>query len=232
MNAEEVKRLLPWYAVDALDDEERRAVEEELGRSPELRRELAEVNVLRDSVREGDVEEPAFRDSLLDDALGRIDELERASSQPRPRATVTVLERFRRSVAGDWRAASGVTRFALAAQFALIFVLAGFLLMPAGREGAPGLEDATVVTASGPPTTGAGQGAGAGAQFTVRFAPEATIGQIGEFLDAQGLRIVSGPSATQAYIVAVADESVREVVALEKLQAEQELVRYAAPVDP
>lgn len=225
MNAEEVKRLLPWYAVDALDEEERRAVEAELARSPDLRRELAEVHVLRDTVQAADVQEPVFRDSLLDDALGRIDELERARSQPRPRASVTVLERFRRNVASDWRAASGVTRFALAAQFALIFVLASFLLAP-GRESAPRMEDATGLTATGTePVVG-----DEGPQFTVRFAPEATIGQIGEFLDAQGLRIVSGPSPGQSYIVQLADESVNVAVALEKMRAMPQLVQYAAPV--
>ncbi len=228
MNAEEVKRLLPWYAVDALDDDERRAVEDELGRSPELRRELAEVHVLRDTVRAGDAEEPAFRDELLADALGRIDEFEHARAQARPRASVTVLERFRRNVVSDWRSASGVTRFALAAQFALIFVLAGFLLAP-GRDSAPRLEDATGTTASG--SAAASAGASEGAQFTVVFAPEATIGQIGDFLGAQGLRIVSGPSAGQSYVVEIADDSVSEAVALEKLQAEQQLVRFAAPAE-
>lgn len=222
MNAEEVKRLLPWYAVDALDDEERRDVEHELARSADLRRELAEVQVLKETVRANGEELPQFRDSLLDDALARIDDLERAGSDGRPRASVTVLDRFRRNVTSDWRAASGVTRFALAAQFALIFVLAGFLLLPAGRE------DDIGETAAGSETVSA-EG---GAKFKVVFVSEVSIGDIGAFLDGQGLRIVSGPSAQQAYVVeAVADSRIPDDT-LAHLKASPQVVIFAERMTP
>lgn len=243
MNAEEVKRLLPWYAVDALDPAERREVESELHRSAELRRELAQVRVLKNAVRENAAEVPEFRAGLLDEALQRVDALEQAHADPRPKASVTVLDRLRRTITHDWSAASRVTRFALAAQFALIFVMAGFLLMPALRTGT---ETETVFsTESGPEVTSRpvppqvmspsvpSQDAAPSvdSQFTVMFVPEASAGQIAELLDAQGLQIVSGPSSQQAYVVSAGEEVDRDA-ALAKLRAAQDIVAFVTPVAP
>lgn len=224
MNAEEVKRLLPWYVVDALDPAERREVESELHCSAELRRELAQVRALGDAVRAGDDAVPEFRASLIDEALQRIDAFESTKSDPRPKATVTVLDRFRRTVTGDWSAASGVTRFALAAQFALIFVMAGFLLMPATRE------ETSSVTASGSGPVN-GRSVAHGPQFSVVFVPEASLGRIAEFLEGQGLQIVSGPGELQAYVVTAGEQANAEE-ALRKLLEARDVVRYARPAAP
>lgn len=233
MNAEEVKRLLPWYVVDALDPAERLEVESELHRSAELRRELAQVRVLGNAVRASEVEVPEFRAELLGEALQRIDALERAESDPRLKATVTVLDRCRRTITGDWSAASRVTRFALAAQFALIFVMAGFLLMPAGRQGteygtASGPQGTTPSVAPQVPQDASGAGT---AQFSVVFVPEASAERIAAFLEAEGLQIASGPSGQHAYVLS-AGEGVSADEALGKLRAAHDVVRYAAPVTP
>lgn len=222
MNAEEVKRLLPWYVVDALDPAERREVESELHCSAELRRELAQVRALGDAVRAGDDAVPEFRASLIDEALQRIDALESAKSDPRPKATVTVLDRFRRTVTGDWSAASRVTRFALAAQFALIFVMAGFLLMPSKRE-----ETSSLTASDSGPVNG--RSVAHGPQFSVVFVPDASADRIAELLDSQGLQIASGPSGQHAYIVS-AGEQVNRDEALRKLLEARDVVRFAEPV--
>lgn len=219
MNAEEVKRLLPWYVVDALEPAERREVEAELSNSAELRRELAQVRALGEAVRASDVEVPEFRAAMLDEALQRIDQLERPDS--RPKATVTVLDRFRRTVTGDWRSASGITRFALAAQFALIFVMAGFLLMPSKRE------ETVFDTVSAPDRPHAnGRSVGAGPRFNVRFAPEASAGRIEGLLAEQDLQIVSGPSSTGMFVVTASERANAEQV-LSRLHEAGDVVGFA-----
>jgi len=214
MDIEEAKRLLPWYVNGALEQSERRALESELARSAELRRELDEARVMRGAVRDLHAEVPAFRASLFDEALQRIDALE--ASAAKPKASVSVLRRITSSVARDWRAASSVTRFAMAAQFALIFVMAGFLLRPAFQSDSE-YETASATTA----VTSDG-----GPRFDVIFNPEVTTGEVASFLETEGLQIVSGPSAQQRYVV-TAPKGVDATRTLERLQSATGVVRFA-----
>lgn len=222
MNAEEARRLLPWYAVGALDPAEAHDVESELTRSVELRRELEEFRALEQTMHRSEAQMPRFRAELIEDAWRRIDDYEKSRSQPAGRDNVTSLDSFRRRVAAGWSRTPLATRFALAAQFAAIFVLAGFLLMPASVEqGFTTMSDATA-TADGN-----------GPRFTVVFAPDATEARIRELLDGARLQILSGPSGQAAYIVGPQPgETLVAEEALDKLRAASDAVRYAARVEP
>jgi anti-sigma-K factor RskA len=68
MNENEIKELLPLYAIDALDDTEKHAVEEYLSAHPELRKELEGLNNTVDSLSSLNMKAPeGILDSIMDD---------------------------------------------------------------------------------------------------------------------------------------------------------------------
>jgi len=225
MNREDAQKLLPWFAVGALDSDEARAVEAHLEDSPELRRELAELQVLEREVSEVREHEPAFRPAMIDDALRRIDEYEGSRTAPAmPGVFERAIEWLRETLVGGWVGSPGGARLAIAAQFALILMLGGILLAPQ----APDRSDATFATAAG----GNGADAIAGTTLTVTFQPDATEQRMRAALADIGGEIVAGPSSQGGYQVRIESVDTAEIGrAVEQLRERTDVVRFAAELE-
>lgn len=225
MNKEDAHKLLPWFAVGALDGDEARAVEAHLEDSPELRRELAELQVLEREVGEVRADEPEFRPALIDDALRRIDAYEATRAAPSaPGIFERAVEWLRETLVGGWVEAPAGARLALAAQFALILMLGGILLAPPTPNG----DDAAFATSSG----GTGADVRTGTTLNVMFEPTVTEQVLRETLADVGGEIVAGPSQQGGYQVRIDAADAGEVArVIGKLRARSDVVRFAAELE-
>ena len=229
MNKEEAKTMLPWFAAGALETDEARAVEAHLLASPELRQELAELRVLQHAVSDVADSEPVFRPALINDALRQIDEYEAtrpASASPNlltPGLFTQAIDWLRETLVGGWVRAPSGARLAMVAQFALILVLGGVLMMPTG----PGTEsDPVYSTAAVRPADGAADAAGTA--IAVIFQPMVTEQQMRELLTDVDGEIVAGPSAGGSYTIRVQAESDPDVTqVLDTLRSNPDAVRFA-----
>ncbi|MFQ5636145.1 MAG: anti-sigma factor family protein [Gammaproteobacteria bacterium] len=227
MNREEAQKLLPWFAVGALDADEARAVEVHVENSPELQRELAEVRVLADAVGEVAPGEPAFRPALIDDALRQIDAYENAREARRPQPASPGLfgqavNWLRETLVGGWVGSPAGARLAMVAQFALILILGGVLLMPPG----PGDGEPAYVTSS---AGNVGAGSTGGVTIGVVFQPTVTELQMRETLADVGGEIVAGPSRQGSYSIRIDAADADEVErVIERLRGQPDVIRFAA----
>jgi len=233
MNKDEAQKLLPWFAVGVLDAEEARAVEAHLQDSPELRRELEEIQVLEREVVRMSADEPEFRPALINDALRQIDAYEstreaRRTAPAEPGLFEQAVNWLRETLVGGWVEAPAGARLAMVAQFALILILGGVLLMPPGTG--PDSGDAAYRTSSA--GNAADAGLTGGATIAVMFEPTVTELQMRETLAKVGGEIVAGPSRQGSYSIRIesADaEAVRRVV--ERLRGQPDIVRFVAEAE-
>ena len=79
-------------------------------------------------------------------------------------------------------------------------------------------------------TVGIQQPTGDGAFALIRFAPQASAGDIAKFLEANKVSIVDGPTTGGMYRVKVPAKSKDEAAAIIKKLAENKLVELSAPV--
>lgn len=225
MNKEEARNLLPWYAVGALDADEARAVEAHLAGSAELKRELAELQVLHKTVGEVADDEPQFRPALINDALRRIDDYEATRAPQQKTEGASIADWLRQTLVGGWIGSPVGARVAMVAQFALIAVLGGALLMPMVMGPAdPGQVYTTSSGTTATPETG-------GTAVTVFFEPDAAELEIRELLADVGGEIIAGPSGQGAYTVRLDTGSKDEATTkLERLRA-ADAVRFAGEAE-
>jgi len=230
MKPEEVRDLLPSYATGALGAEQAKQVEAELQADAELRQELAEWRVLRSVVADVGDDEPEFRPELIHDMHRRIDAYEdgrnaaRVESQPKSNriaaADTGALETWIEKLAGFWNATPFVAQVAVAAQFAALAVIIGFVSLGPS-------DDAGFVTASG-----GSAGVADGRSVSVVFQPEASFGEVQALLELTGGQIVAGPSGQNAYLLNLGDVDDAEVERLlETLRGNNAVVRFAAPLE-
>ena len=181
----DVERLLPWYANATLDDEDILLVEAHLEHCEACRAELAAMRAVVDAGN-------AMHANAREDAR----DADRAWSHMRQRlhaARRTPTPRFDFSRVRDgWRGSAPWLRVALAAQCAAVVVLAAFLLR---TEPAP--QPQTFHTLSATPSPVSSQDT-----LLVVFDPRLTDAQLRELLGANHARIVDGPNATGAFLVA------------------------------
>lgn len=224
MNKEEARTLLPWFAAGALDADEARTVEAHLQASPELQQEFAELKVLQRSVADVADGEPVFRPALINDALRQIDAYEATRQVPAsPNLLTKAVDWLRDTLVDGWVRAPAGARLAMVAQFALILVLGGVLLTPAGTG--PGV-DPDYSTAADRPTDGSADAAGTA--LAVVFQPTVTEQRIRELLADIGGEIEAGPSAGGRYTIRVPAESDAGVTqALGTLRSNPDAVRFA-----
>src|SRR5579864_3809087 len=132
VNREDVRRNLPWYAAGTLTAEESAAVELELARSPDLKRELEEWRAIESAAAAPRAGEPEFRGHVAE-AWARIEAHERAERQAKARGPLAVLGGWLRDT---WVAMPVGGRVALAAQFALLVAVGvSFELSPRPQPG-------------------------------------------------------------------------------------------------
>lgn len=196
----EVRDLLPWFVTGALDDEENRLVGEHLQTCAACRGELEWEQQLRAA---NNVAVPA-RD--VDRAFAAL-----RARLPAAAQAVPLRDRLRalrdRLLPRPW------VGWALAVQTAAIFGL-GIALVSVRMQ--PGAGEAPEYRALSRPA------AAEPARLVVAFAPQTQVAELRRVLLAHGARIVDGPTAADAYIVAVARD--RADAAVQQLRAERSVL--------
>jgi anti-sigma factor RsiW len=177
-----VDELLAWYANGTLSGDERASVERHVAGCVACQQELGVLREVAEAATALAAAVPAIPEAL-GTAFARIDEWER-SKVP---SGMERLVAFFRSLASP----PALPRWVFVAQFALILLLGGLLLVPRSPEPA-------YTTLSG------GDGPAGGTRLTVIFQPAATAEAIRQTLRAVGGNVVAGPSAAGVYVVELA----------------------------
>lgn len=184
----DIEALLPWHAAGTLSRRDARRVEEALARDPELARRY-------DLVREELGETIHLNETLGAPSAQAMEKLfVRIDAEPGRRQTVSAgfgaqITEFFASLSPRTLAWS-----AIAAAVAILLqagLITGVLLKQTGT--------ASYQTASAP-----GTAPDVGAFTLIRFAPQATSGEISKFLETNKLSIVAGPVSGGLYKVRVA----------------------------
>ena len=187
--------LLPWFVNGTLDKDELAFVEQHLSACLRCQREVQWLRELRAACVDGEATPGAstvFRN------------LRRQLDQPRAgRGKGTSLARL-------WRPAPSWSRWAMAAQLAVIVAM-GAALVPA-TDGLALYRTLGSRNAAAP-TTGT---------LVVVFDPTTTESDLRRILRKAGVRVADGPTETNAYVLKVAAE--RRVEAVQALRAEPAVV--------
>jgi anti-sigma factor RsiW len=175
-----VDEILPWFVNGTLDGGERAAVEQHVRECARCRR---EVDLLKQLQAVCAIDEPRPDATLSYRRLcERIDGRRPLSS---------LAERVRR-LAGPWQRVPAWARWAIAAEFAGIVVLAAGIAMPIG-------ESAGLYQTLGAPALRAAPGG----TVAVVFAPDATESELRRIVQSAGARVVDGPTESNAYVLEV-----------------------------
>jgi len=222
----DLEDLLPWHAAGTLDANEAAEVERALACDPELARRFA-------LVREELTETILLNESLGAPSARAMETLFRAIDQDRrvvrraassPSLTARIAEFFSPRMLA-WTASAAVV---------IVMLQAGVIARLALEEPAQAPGPANYETASAPPTP-LTRGLQIGAYALVQFAPQASMAEVGKFLDARNAVIVDGPKPGGYYRVRVAEGSLspRELGrVVQELAAEKSVVSSAIPTTP
>ena len=183
----DVERMLPWYANATLEEAQTARVRQHLGECAGCRAELASLRALAAAVDGAmPVDDARETDRGWERMRHRLHATRRA---PTPR-------RYRQRLREGWRDAAPWVRGALLAQCAVVAVLAAVLVR--GMAPTPqATEPAFYTTLSAAPAPQASRDT-----LLVVFDPRLTDAQLRELLGANHARIVDGPNATGAFVVA------------------------------
>jgi len=196
-----VAQLLPWFVMSTLDADECALVESHLADCAACRRELEWHRQLRAA----QAAPAAARD--VDRAFAAL-RVRMPAREPRPRTRAWEALRM------WWQTQAAPMRWALALQPLLIVGLAVALV--AGRGVPTATSSQQIYHALAQPS------AETSGRLVVVFAPQATQAEMRRVLLASGTRIVDGPTAADAYILAVAPE--RAAQAAQQLRAESSVL--------
>ena len=220
----DLEELLPWHAAGTLDANEAAEVERALAADPELARRFA-------LVREELTETILLNESLGAPSARAMETLFRAIDQDRK-----VVRRAASSPSFGARIAEffspRVMAWTAAAAVVIVVLQAGVITRMAllEQDGAKSYETASFETASAPVT----RGLSIGSYALVRFAPQASMADVNQFLDSRNAAIVDGPKPGGIYRVRVAQGSVsrQELARLVKeMEAAKTIVSFAAATE-
>lgn len=199
---DQAQRLLPWYANGTLDPDEAASVEAHLADCAECQ---ADLRMERALGRE-DVATPLDVDrgwAALREQMTRTPAIRPATAMEPPARRAF----FRRPIAIGW---------AMAAQAAMLVLFVGI-----GRYGTEPTPPPIYKALGTPRTTATGN-------IVVLFRPDTVERDLRQALVTSGARLVGGPTASDAYILQVADAG--RVAALSSLRANSH-VMVAEPID-
>ncbi|MGH8041371.1 MAG: zf-HC2 domain-containing protein [Rudaea sp.] len=201
--------LLPWFVMGTLEEDERRRVDEHVRACPACQRDVQ----WHRNLHAADAEPVAGYD--VDRAFAAI------SARLRKPQAVAWPRRYWRVLHYRWRAPPPWAGWALAVQAVLVLGLAGALLSRSSKFTADRL----------PAYHALGQTEAANARLVVVFAPQTSEADMRRILLANSARIVDGPTAADAYILAVAPERIDQT--MQKLRAEPSvlLIQSLQPKD-
>jgi hypothetical protein len=193
---------LPWLFKGSLAPDERERVDAHLLTCAACRADLATLATI------GGAAPPAAPACDPERALARLGPLlDDSPQEPRSGAAINTVGSAQ-PAANDMR----WLRPIVVAQCAVIAVLLGMLLRPASKD---------------QPYLALGAGARPSAELVVQFAPETPESELRRILQANGARIVDGPTASKAYLLDLPQERIGPVVAA--LRGEP-AVRLAEPL--
>jgi len=208
MTERNIEQLLAWYANGTLDSAEREQVEKYLSEHPEMRLQLAEYEFLQETVGEIAADEPQLQSDNFDNLMAQIDELE--TTKPvvsKPEAVTETpagkvvepswVQRLTEWVSEtlQWGVTPAFARVAVVAQFALVAVLGGALLLPSEEPGYEVLSG----QGSGPTVT-------QGVLVDIGLKPELTLAEFQQLLRDQQATVTSGPNALGVYRISLVED--------------------------
>ena len=208
--------LLPWHAAGTLGRDETSAVSTHLASCDACRQELERCQHLATAAQVEEAWRPGPAD--VQRVLARIDAAETAQTVSPWRARWHAARARVAALAAELASGPPAMHWALAAQAALIVVLAGALTWSASTPDAP------YRTLSSPPAP-----APAAPAMRLVFAEETTEAEMRALLDGLRASIVAGPSPSGVYTVALAPGDAASLTrALETARAHPR-VRMAEP---
>lgn len=222
----DLEDLLPWHAAGTLDANEAAEVERALACDPELARRFA-------LVREELTETILLNESLGAPSARAMETLFRAIDQDRrvvrrvaagPSLGARIAEFFSPRMLA-WTASAAVV---------IVMLQAGVIARLALEEPEQAPGPASYETASAPATP-VTRGLQIGAYALVQFAPQASMADVGKFLDARNAVIVDGPKPGGYYRVRVSEGSLSPQElgrVVQALAAEKSVVSSAIPTTP
>ena len=216
MNHREIIELLPWYANQTLDEDERRAVETHLSECAECANEVKNLSSMKKAVIESENQGPALSPFALNRALAQIEDYERAKAP----AAASSREPGKSLWSRWWSPTPIFARTLIAAQVVLLLALGSLALYQRSHP-------AVVYT-----TTSGGAGENkASFRIAVQFSDSASEQDIRKTILGIHGKIVDGPSALGLYTVEVPIAGERRAEmdrVLETLRQNQHIIRFAA----
>lgn len=208
--AGEIELLLPWHAAGTLSARDAQRVEAALADDPQLarryelvREELGQTIELNETLGA-----PSAR--VMADLFAKID----AEPARRPALSVTLAARVREFFAS--RSPRTLAWSASAAALAIVLqagVIAGVLLKEHGGSSRSEAFETASALMTAP---------GDGSYAMVRFQPQANIGDITQFLEANKLSIIGGPVAGGLYRVMVATTKLQRDALVDRIKKLQQ----------
>ena len=217
MKHDEIIELLPWYANQTLDENERREVETHLITCPECAREVESLSTMQKAVVETENQEPSLPPLALNRALAQIEDYERTKA---PAGSAKRAPERRGWWMQWWESTPFFARGLIAAQICLVIALVSVAFYQRAHP------SVIYITASGGTTENNDS-----ARIVVRFKDGATEQEIRQLLLSIKGRIIDGPSAQNLYTVQLSmarDKTAEIERTLEILQQNQRVVGLAA----
>jgi anti-sigma factor RsiW len=179
---DETERLLPWFVNGTLADDELANVQQHLAQCARCQQ---EVETLRQ------LQAVCVHESGTDGSVAIVPAFARLRTRIASATAHAPRSRWSGVLGGWWQAAPWL-RAAIAAQFGVIVLLGVWLIATPPPAGYRTLGDAGAAASA--PGTG---------QLVVMFDPHIDEAQLRRLLQASGARIVDGPTAAGAYVLAV-----------------------------
>lgn len=207
--ASEIELLLPWHAAGTLSVRDAQRVEAALADDPELARRY-------EAVREELGQTIELNESLgAPSACVMADLFAKIGAEParRPALSVTLATRVREFFAN--RSPRTLAWSAGAAALAIVLqagVIAGVLLKEHGGNRTESFETASALMTA----------PGNGSYAMIRFQPQASAGDITQFLEANKLSIIGGPVAGGLYRVMVASTKLQRDALVDRIKKLQQ----------
>ncbi|MBS0529807.1 MAG: hypothetical protein JSS22_10515 [Proteobacteria bacterium] len=218
----ELEALLPWHAAGSLNARDTRRVEDALARDPELAKQYA---VIRDEY----AETISLNENLGAPSARAMQKLF-AAIDAEPARSGSMSRSLSARIAQFFAALSPRTLAAASAVGALLVLLQAGVIgaMLAKDDGAGSFKIASYNVPGAPLTRGLE--AGSGPQALVRFAPDARVSDINQFLDAYRASIVSASNGGMFQLrFGNKPMSAQDVASLMKKVESEKIVNLAIP---
>ncbi len=214
MNEDDARDLLPWYAADALEPEERAQIEALLAESATLRDELAQLRLMDEAVSDT-AGEPQWNPALIHETLARIDAYEAEKAAPSGAGRLATW--LRENLFAGWGGVPTLAKAAVAAQFALLLAVGGaWLAQPDTPDGEYGVV--------GKPKP----------HVSLMFQADIDQAAVTKLLQELDASVVKGPSSRGLYEIRLEGAETDDPAELERLldalRARTDVVRFAQPM--